>query len=171
MVAVPGGAGPRAARAGRATRGASQHAAATDTSLPIVHILIPADFRRCRTRATGTAYDWENMHAGLDGIAIDLPALNMKPTHGDVIPMNIQIKDPIWPMRDMLDFNFSVKPGEPHTLVARHARPHSAATDKSLYLTIASASPEFGAGRSKARRCGWSSSRIRTRCRSISPTG
>ena len=84
------------------------------------------------------------MHAGLDGIAIDLPALNVKPTHGEYVPMNIQIKDPIWPMRDMLDFSFSVKPGEPHTLwldTRDRILPHL----KSLYLTIASASPEFGA--------------------------
>ena len=83
------------------------------------------------------------MHAGLDGIAIDLPALNLKPTHGDVIPMNIQIKDPIWPMRDMLDFSFSVKPGEPHTLWL-DTRDRILPNGKSLYITIASASAEFG---------------------------
>ncbi len=84
------------------------------------------------------------MNAGLDGIAIDLPALKIKPTHGDVIPMNIEIKDPIWPMRDMLDFSFSVKPGEPHTLwldTRDRILPHLV----SLHLTISSASPEFSA--------------------------
>ncbi len=65
--------------------------------MPLVHILIPADFRALQAdEGHGTSYGWENMHAGLDGIAIDLPALNMKPTHGEYIPMNIQVKDPIW---------------------------------------------------------------------------
>jgi hypothetical protein len=143
MVAGPGAATPRPARAGRARR---EDGAATvrPASLPIVHILIPADFRDSQAViGHGGTYSWENMHAGLDGIAIDLPALNVKPTHGDVIPMNIQIKDPLWPMRDMLDFNFSVKPGEPHTLwldTRDRILPHL----KSLYITIASASPEFG---------------------------
>ena len=90
------------------------------------------------------------MHAGLDGIAIDLPALNLKPTHGDYIPMNIQIKDPIWPMRDMLDFSFSVKPGEPHTLWL-DTRDRILPNDKSLYITIASASPEFGTDAARRR--------------------
>ena len=30
------------------------------------------------------SYTWDDIDAGLDGIAIDLPALNVKPTHGDV---------------------------------------------------------------------------------------
>ena len=113
-------------------------------SLPIVHILIPADLRALPTGSSrGTAYDWENLHAGLDGIAIDLPPLNVKPTHGEYVPMNIQIKDPIWPMRDMLDFSFSIKPGEPYTLFL-DTRDRILPNGKSLYLTIASASPEFG---------------------------
>jgi hypothetical protein len=116
----------------------------TKQSLPIVHILIPADFRAIQAdEGHGTSYSWENMHAGLDGIAIDLPALNMKPTHGDSIPVNIQIKDPIWPMRDMFDISFSVKPGEPHTLWL-DTRDRILPNGKSLYLTIASASSEFG---------------------------
>ncbi len=98
----------------------------------------------------GSAYGWENMHAGLDGIAIDLPALNVKPTHGEVIPMNLQVKDPMWPMRDMLDVNFSVKPGEPHTLWL-DTRDRILPEGKSLYLTIASASPEFRHGGARRR--------------------
>jgi hypothetical protein len=57
--------------------------------------------------------------------------------------MNIQVKDPLWPMRDMLDFSFSVKPGEPHTLWL-DTRDRILQNDKSLYITIASASEEFG---------------------------
>ena len=58
--------------------------------------------------------------------------------------MNIQIKDPIWPMRNMLDYSFSVKPGQPYTLWL-DTRDRILQNDKSLYITIASASPEFGA--------------------------
>jgi hypothetical protein len=143
IVAGPGGGGPRPRRGGR-DQATAQPDAVRQTSLPIVHILIPADFRDSQTVVGhGGSYGWENMHAGLDGIAIDLPALNLKPTHGDRIPMNIQVKDPLWPMRDMLDFNFSVKPGEPHTLwldTRDRILPHL----KSLYITVASASPDFG---------------------------
>ena len=117
---------------------------ATRASLPFVHIIIPADLRGVQGAGHGGTYGWENMRAGLDGIAIDLPALQLKPTHGDLIPMNIEIKDPLWPMRDMLDFNFSVKPGEPHTLWL-DTRDRILPNLKSLYVTIASASPEFGA--------------------------
>ena len=141
LVAMPGvstGGGRTAIGAGKKTAENSGH------SLPLVHILIPSDFRELQAdEGHGTSYSWENMHAGLDGIAIDLPALNLKPTHGEYIPLNIQIKDPIWTMRDMLDFSFSVKPGEPHTLWL-DTRDRILPNGKSLYLTIASASAEFG---------------------------
>ena len=113
-------------------------------ALPIVHVLIPADFRDMPPdRGHAYSYGWENMDGGLDGIAIDLPALKVKPTHGEYVPLNIQIKDPLWPMRDMLDFSFSVKPGEPHTLWL-DTRDRILPNGKSLYITIASASAEFG---------------------------
>jgi hypothetical protein len=91
----------------------------------------------------GTSYSWQNMHAGLDGIAVDLPAMKIAPTHGDFVPMNIQIKDPIWPMRNMLDYSFSIKPNQPYTLWL-DTRDRILPNGKSLYITIASASPEFG---------------------------
>ncbi len=147
-VAPGGGAGRRGGgglgRGGFA--GGSRAASTSQGGLPIVHILIAADPRASRGVAGGRGgggTSWQNLDGGLDGIAIDLPAMNLKPTHGDYIPMNIQIKDPLWPMRDMLDFSFSIKPGEPHTLWL-DTRDRILQNDKSLYLTIASASPEFG---------------------------
>ena len=141
LVAMPGvstGGGRTAIGAGKKTADNSGH------NLPLVHVLIPSDFRELQAdEGHGTSYSWENMHAGLDGITIDLPALNLKPTHGEYIPLNIQIKDPIWTMRDMLDFSFSVKPGEPHTIWL-DTRDRILPNGKSLYLTIASASAEFG---------------------------
>ena len=139
MLALPG------VEVGGGRKGAakSSEAISPTTFLPILHIVIPADYRGVQADVGhGATYGWENMHAGLDGIAIDLPALEVKPTHGEYVPMNIQIKDPIWPMRNMLDFSFSVKPGEPHTLWL-DTRDRMLPNGKSLYLTIASASGEF----------------------------
>jgi hypothetical protein len=135
LMAVPASA-PRPTRAGPA---------AASSGLPIVHILIPSDFRdsdRGARRAQFT-YSWVNMDAGLDGIAIDLPALNVKPTHGTSFPLNIQVKDPIWPLRNMLDVSVSVKPGEPHTIWL-DTRDRILPNDRGLYLTIAGAGGDFG---------------------------
>jgi hypothetical protein len=112
--------------------------------LPLVHILIPFDLSAraaADTKRDSTA-EWGDVHGGLDGIAIDLPAMNVQPTHGDFIPLNIQIKDPIWPMRNMFDFSFSVKPGEARTLWM-DTRDRILPAGKCLYLTIASAAPGF----------------------------
>lgn len=98
--------------------------------LPLVHIAIPAA-------------GWQNIHDGLDGIAIDLPPLRVKPTHDAYFPLNIQIKDPLWPQRNLLDFSFSVKPGEGRALWL-DTRDRILPRDKALYLTIAGAGDDFG---------------------------
>ncbi len=113
--------------------------------LPIVHILIPADFRsQMVADGHGSSYGWENMDAGLDGIAIDLPPLNFQPNADGVIPLNIQVKDPLWPMRNMLYFTFAVKPNTPHTLWL-DTRDRILPNGKSLYITIAAQSADFSA--------------------------
>ncbi|MBL9218923.1 MAG: hypothetical protein JNG82_10575 [Opitutaceae bacterium] len=96
--------------------------------LPLVHVLIPDT--------------WDGRPDGLDGIALDLPACKSQPTHGDLIAFNIRVKDPLWPLRDMLDFSFSVKPGTAHTLWL-DLRDRMLPPGRPLYLTIASAAPEF----------------------------
>ena len=113
--------------------------------LPIVHIVVPADFRDSDlgARRAQFTYSWVNMPAGLDGIAIDLPALNVKPTHGGYFPLNIQVKDPIWPLRNLMDVSLSVRPGEPHTIWL-DTRDRILPNDRGLYLTIAGAGPDFG---------------------------
>ncbi len=98
-------------------------------ALPLVHVLIPNS--------------WDQLADGLDGIAIDLPAMKVQPTDGDYLPMNIQVKDPLWPLRDMLDFSFSVKPGEAHTLWL-DLRDRLLPPGKALYLTLAAAGGDFG---------------------------
>jgi hypothetical protein len=148
--APPADGTPAAAGAQGGRRGGFGGARTSQTGLPLVHILIPVSFRGAQGGRGGAT--WQNIDGGLDGIAIDLPALNLKPTHGEYIPMNIQIKDPIWPMRNMFDFSFSVKPGEPHTLWL-DTRDRILPNDKSLYITIASASTSSDHARSKGRRC------------------
>jgi len=115
------------------TQPSSSDRAATQSpqgSLPLVHVIIPA---------TG----WKEINDGLDGIAIDLPALRVKPVAGAYFPLNIRVKDPLWPQRDLLDFSFSVKPNEPRTLWL-DTRDRILPEGKAIYLTIAGAGADFG---------------------------
>jgi hypothetical protein len=122
--------------------------------MPLVHIVIPADFRRSRwgEPVGHYAYGWQGMNAGLDGIAIDLPALQVKATHGalhqpnTLYPLNIRVKDPLWPARDMLDINVAVKPGEART-VFLDLRDRILPPGASLYLAIAGAGGDFDAAK------------------------
>src|SRR5216684_2304538 len=75
----------------------------SQSALPLVHVLIPPE-------------GWRNLSDGLDGIAIDLPPFHVKPTHGAYFPLNIQVKDPLWPQRNLLDFSFSVRADEARTI-------------------------------------------------------
>ncbi len=100
------------------------------SSLPLVHVLIPDS--------------WDQFSDGLDGIAIDLPALPVRATHGDLFPLNIRVKDPLWPMRNMCDFTFSVKPGEAKTIWL-DLRDRLLPPGKGLWISIAGAGADFTA--------------------------
>lgn len=112
---------------------------------PIAHIAIPVDFRRQEPGMPlyrGATEGFENV-GGLDGIELTLPALDLKPTHkGGLIALNIRVKDPLYPERDLLDVNVSVKPGEARTLWL-DTRDRILPGDRPLYLTIAASSPGF----------------------------
>ncbi len=115
----------------------------TAKGLPIVHVLIPSGFGdapAAQALARNWAYGWENARDGLDGVAIDIPAL--PGAAGTTIPLNIQVKDLIWPGRNMIDVSVSVKAGEART-VWLDMRDRILTPD-SLYLTIAADSTEFG---------------------------
>ena len=116
-------------------------------SLPIVHVLVPFEFRKgnLRREYTRSTYTWENINAGLDGIELTIPALNLEPTHDGLIPLNVTVRDPLWPHRRMFDFTFSVRPGEQRVLFM-DTRDRILPDDRSLYLTIASANGDFGPG-------------------------
>jgi hypothetical protein len=144
-VALPAGAssGRAAAAAGDPT--AAGKAERPAGAAPIVHILIPAGFgdalpARAPSRAWN--YGWENVHDGLDGLALDIPALKVRPGADGLIPLNIRVKDPIWPARDMIDVSVSVRPGEARTLWL-DLRDRLLTAD-SLYLSVASAAADFG---------------------------
>ncbi len=114
--------------------------------LPLVHILIPYEYGASPANLMlyrSWGYGWENMHDGLDGIAIDIPALKVTPGADGLVPLNIQVKDPIWPERNMLDVTLSVKPNEARTVwldLRDRILPN-----KSFYLTMASGSADFNA--------------------------
>lgn len=143
VVALPSS-GIRAAVGAGANTGGKAEARAK--GLPLIHILIPAslgDAYPDRPIARAFDYGWQNLHDGLDGIAIDLPALKATPGKDGLIPLNIRVKDPLWPMRDMIDVSVSVRPGEARMLwldLRDRILP-----DDSLYLTIASGVPDFDA--------------------------
>ena len=114
--------------------------------LPIVHVLIPSgvsDAPAAQPLIRSWAHSWENMYDGLDGVAIDLPKLDLPATHDGLIPLNIRIKDPLWPARDMIDVSVSVKPGQKRTLWL-DLRDRILTAD-SLWISIASAAPGFNA--------------------------
>ncbi|KQM20416.1 hypothetical protein ASE49_16875 [Novosphingobium sp. Leaf2] len=144
VVALPS-AGVRAAvGAGSAAEAGS--AQRDGAAMPIVHVLIPSNFGDAppgRPLARAWNYGWENSYDGLDGIAIDLPAIAAKGDARGLIPLDIRVKDPIWPDRDMIDVQVSVRPGQARTLWL-DLRDRILTAD-SLYMAIASAAPDFGA--------------------------
>ncbi|HEX7851524.1 MAG TPA: LamG-like jellyroll fold domain-containing protein [Sphingomonas sp.] len=134
------------AAVGAGAAGASGTVDRASGDAPIVHVLIPASFGDAypdKPIARAWDYGWQNINDGLDGIAIDIPALNATPDAKGLIALNIKVKDPIWPGRDMIDVSVSVKPGEARTLWL-DLRDRILSND-SLYLTVASAAPDFNA--------------------------
>ena len=109
-------------------------------NLPIIHIVIPNDMRKVNVggvlNGRELAYSWVNMQGGLDGIRIEIPALDVQSQTDDgLFPINIQVKDPIWKLRNMIDFSFSVKPHETRTLWL-DLRDRILPNDEPLYMTI-----------------------------------
>ncbi len=125
---------------------------AKGSSLPLIHVLIPSGFRGTENPVkflgwyagggSRRSYTWDNIQGGLDGIAIDIPALDVTATHGELFPMNIQVKDPVWPDRNLFDFTFSVRPGEAKTIFM-DTRDRVLPNGRPLYLTIAGAGQDL----------------------------
>lgn len=100
------------------------------SALPLVHLLIPAP-------DSGSP-------DGLDGLALDLPALALTPNSSGLIALNLRIADPLWPARILLDVTFSVKPGEAKTLWL-DTRDRFLPAGRALWISLASASADFSA--------------------------
>lgn len=112
---------------------------------PLVHILIPQDLRTQQPGlplSRGTNFGFENF-GGLDGVELRLPALDLAADASGLIPLNIRIKDPLAPERDLMDINVAVRPGEARTLWL-DTRDRILPADHPLYLTLASTAPQFG---------------------------
>jgi hypothetical protein len=97
------------------------------SSYPFIHILIPYS---------------DQPGEGLDGIEIKFPVLSVKSTHNGIFPINIRIKDPLWQMRDLADFSFSIKPGDSPTLWI-DTRDRILPKERALYITIAGAGADL----------------------------
>jgi len=123
---------------------ASQVQRPTVSAMPLVHIIIPSDFRSLAVTSADPLASWSrppeqgwyNLHGGLDGIRITLPPMNIPPVDNGLFPLNIQVKDPIWSLRNMLNFSFSMKPNEEQVLWL-DLRDRILPNEKPLYLTIA----------------------------------
>ncbi|TFW31725.1 LamG-like jellyroll fold domain-containing protein [Massilia horti] len=111
-------AGERSAVAALPAGAPRREGPARPKGMPVVHVLVPGDFRSplAGEGPTRFSYGWQNMDAGLDGVALELPALKVSATHQGLLPLNIRVRDPLWPERDLLDVNVSVKPNEARTL-------------------------------------------------------
>ena len=133
---------------------------------PVAHIIIPSDCKELDINVppvpapidetasefgAGSTWNtnnnissWRMLHVGLDGIRLSIPALDVAPMEGGLIPLNIAVMDPIDPLRYMMDFSFSVKPGEARTLWL-DLRDRILPEDKPMYLRISSGCEDFTA--------------------------
>lgn len=100
---------------------------ASGNSYPFIHVLVPYS---------------NKPDTGLDGIEIKFSAFNVKPTHSGLYPINIRVKDPLWPMRDLADFSFSVKPGDSPVLWI-DTRDRILPTEHALYISISGAGADL----------------------------
>lgn len=73
---------------------------------------------------------------GMDGIVLRFPGLQASPTHGKYLLVNVQVKDPLWLYRNLLQFTFAVLPGEEKEIWL-DTRDRILPEGKALYVTIA----------------------------------
>lgn len=93
----------------------------TSNLLPMFHLIMPY-------RADDTV--------GMDGLILRLPALDGAPTHGQYLLVNLQVKDPLWLYRNLIQFTFAVLPGEAKEIWL-DTRDRILPQGKALYATIA----------------------------------
>ncbi len=103
----------------------TQDASVMENMLPLLHLIMPyhADDR-----------------VGMDGLILHLPALQGTPTHGRYLLVNVQVKDPLWIYRNLIQFTFAVLPGEAKTIWL-DTRDRILPEGKALYATVAFSGP------------------------------
>ena len=104
--------------------GASAKVPMTNRKLPICHLLMP--------------YQYDET-VGMDGLLLHLPALDVKPSHGEFILVNIQLKDPLWLYRNLIQFTFALRPNQKKDIWL-DCRDRILPEGKALYATIACSS-------------------------------
>jgi hypothetical protein len=110
-----------AAGAGSGTTAGDRMAA----MLPLLHLVM--------------AYEADDT-VGMDGLVLKLPALRAEPTHGQYLLVNVQVKDPLWLYRNLIQFTFAVLPGAPKEIWL-DTRDRILPQGKALYATIAFSGP------------------------------
>ncbi len=93
-------------------------------ALPLMHLLIPPP-KLAKT----------DEH-GLDGIELGFEAFRSDTS------LNVRVKDPLWPLRDLLDITFRTHSGQ-YLNLWLDLRDRILPSDTPLYLTIASSDPGF----------------------------
>ncbi|MGC4074620.1 MAG: hypothetical protein QM760_19390 [Nibricoccus sp.] len=101
------------------------------TSLPLLHVFIPA---KIDGSTADDGYVLDKIDGALDGIAIDLPAWSGGAP--ERVSFNIQVKDPLWPARNLLDFTFTADPRQARTLWL-DTRDRILPEGRGIYFTIA----------------------------------
>lgn len=109
-------------------------------SLPLVHIIVPYEYRD----DSGTTARLPDPNTGLDGVEITLPPLGTGQTGAKPIALNIQVRDPLWPNRALIDFSCSVKPRTARTLWL-DSRDRILPAGESIYIRIAASDGSFNA--------------------------
>ena len=110
-----------------AVPGETSGAASADfaPALPFVHIALPYERRR---------------DIGLDGVALEFPPSFTRSNRTSRALFNVQVKDPLWIHRNLVNFSFRLSSGEA-TILWLDTRDRILPEDGVLYLTIASSEP------------------------------
>ena len=108
-------------------KSASQQASASATALPIVQMILPYD---------------NKAHDGLDGVLLEIPALQCADTLDGFINLHIEIKDPVWKYRDLAVFTMKVKAGEAKRLWL-DLRDRILPANKAMCIVIAASAGDF----------------------------
>ncbi|GEM_PF-7005044 len=95
--------------------------------LPIANILIPYA---------------NKSKDGLDGIEMTIPAMRLMDTVGGCFNVNIRIHDPLWQSREMMNFTFRMRAGEPKKIWF-DLRDRILPDNRILYITFTASAADF----------------------------